>query len=112
MIVNSSRGGGSKDTWVLADDDENETSEPALPVGILAPGAARSAAGSWTGQSQQQQQDAARGSRRFRRRLMLARIAHELFWLGRNVSRAEHTARLIDGVFHADLQGPTTIPLA
>jgi len=36
---------------------------------------------------------------------MLARIAHELFWLGRNVSRAEHTARLIDGVFQADLQG-------
>jgi uncharacterized alpha-E superfamily protein len=36
---------------------------------------------------------------------MLARIAHELFWLGRNVSRAEHTARLIDGVFHADVQG-------
>jgi uncharacterized alpha-E superfamily protein len=36
---------------------------------------------------------------------MLARIAHELFWLGRNVSRAEHTARLIDGVFQADIQG-------
>ena len=36
---------------------------------------------------------------------MLARIAHELFWLGRNVSRAEHTARLIDGVFQVDLQG-------
>ena len=36
---------------------------------------------------------------------MLARIAHELFWLGRNVSRAEHTARMIDGVFQADLQG-------
>ena len=36
---------------------------------------------------------------------MLARIAHELFWLGRNVSRAEHTARMIDGVFQVDLQG-------
>jgi uncharacterized alpha-E superfamily protein len=35
---------------------------------------------------------------------MLARIAHELFWLGRNVSRAEATARLIDGVFQADVQ--------
>jgi uncharacterized alpha-E superfamily protein len=35
---------------------------------------------------------------------MLARIAHELFWLGRNISRAEHTARLIDGVFQADVQ--------
>ena len=36
---------------------------------------------------------------------MLSRIAHELFWLGRNVSRAELTARMIDGVFQAALQG-------
>ena len=36
---------------------------------------------------------------------MLARIAHELYWLGRNLARAEHTARMLDGVFHADLQG-------
>src|SRR5215218_8634714 len=36
---------------------------------------------------------------------MLARIAHELYWVGRSLSRAEHTARLLDGVFHADLQG-------
>jgi uncharacterized alpha-E superfamily protein len=36
---------------------------------------------------------------------MLARIAHELFWLGRDLSRAEHTARTLDGVFHADVAG-------
>ncbi len=36
---------------------------------------------------------------------MLARIAQELFWLGRNLARAEHTARLLEGVFQADLQG-------
>ena len=36
---------------------------------------------------------------------MLARIAQELFWLGRNVARAEHTARMLDGVFQASLQG-------
>ncbi|MBJ7330337.1 MAG: alpha-E domain-containing protein [Solirubrobacteraceae bacterium] len=35
---------------------------------------------------------------------MLARIAHELFWLGRNLSRAEHTARMLDGIFQADIQ--------
>lgn len=35
---------------------------------------------------------------------MLARIAHELYWLGRNLSRAEHTARMLDGVFQADVQ--------
>jgi uncharacterized alpha-E superfamily protein len=36
---------------------------------------------------------------------MLARIAHELFWLGRDLTRAEHTARTLDGAFHADLAG-------
>jgi uncharacterized alpha-E superfamily protein len=35
---------------------------------------------------------------------MLARIAHELYWIGRQLSRAEHTARMLDGVFHADVQ--------
>src|ERR1019366_446541 len=43
--------------------------------------------------------------------LMLARIAHELYWLGRNVSRAEHIARMIDGVFQADLQGRQDGPI-
>src|SRR3954452_5487772 len=36
---------------------------------------------------------------------MLSRIAQELFWLGRNVARAEHTARMLDGVFQASWQG-------
>lgn len=38
---------------------------------------------------------------------MLARIAHELYWLGRNLARAEFTARSVDGVFRAELQGPS-----
>jgi uncharacterized alpha-E superfamily protein len=36
---------------------------------------------------------------------MLARIAQELFWLGRDLARAEQTARMLDGVFHADVAG-------
>ncbi|MGO9903847.1 MAG: alpha-E domain-containing protein [Solirubrobacteraceae bacterium] len=36
---------------------------------------------------------------------MLARIAQELFWLGRDVTRAEQTARMLDGAFHADVAG-------
>jgi uncharacterized alpha-E superfamily protein len=36
---------------------------------------------------------------------MLARIAQELFWLGRDLTRAEHTARMLDGAFHADVSG-------
>ncbi len=36
---------------------------------------------------------------------MLARIAQELFWLGRDLTRAELTARMLDGAFHADVAG-------
>jgi uncharacterized alpha-E superfamily protein len=36
---------------------------------------------------------------------MLARIAHELYWLGRNLARAEFTARAAEAVFHAEIQG-------
>ncbi len=36
---------------------------------------------------------------------MLARIAQELYWLGRDLSRAEQTARILDGAFHADVAG-------
>jgi uncharacterized alpha-E superfamily protein len=47
---------------------------------------------------------------------VLARIAHELFWLGRNVTRAELTARMVDGVFQADVQarpaGPVNVTLS
>jgi uncharacterized alpha-E superfamily protein len=35
---------------------------------------------------------------------MLARIGHDLYWLGRHMVRAEHTARMLDGLFHSDLQ--------
>jgi uncharacterized alpha-E superfamily protein len=35
---------------------------------------------------------------------MLSRIAEELFWLGRYLSRAEHTARMLDGLFHVNIQ--------
>ncbi len=56
MIVNSSQGGGSKDTWVLAEDGgteagdaESQLAPPALP-GMRQP--------KWRGQEQQQQQAA------------------------------------------------------
>ncbi len=53
MIVNSSQGGGSKDTWVLSDGAEpgatpaSALAPPAMP-GMRRPG--------WRGQEQQQQQ--------------------------------------------------------
>jgi uncharacterized circularly permuted ATP-grasp superfamily protein len=54
MIVNSSQGGGSKDTWVL-EDDQGET--PAVPVPWSPPRMPGLATGGeWVGQQQQQQQ--------------------------------------------------------
>ena len=94
MIVNSSRGGGSKDTWVLEDGQDTDRAEP---EGMLdgcrprCPTCATAARGSASNSSSSSR--------------VLARIAHELFWLGRNLARAEHTARMLDGVFQASLQG-------
>ena len=57
MIVNSSRGGGSKDTWVLEHDDgatrENDTGLHQV-VPTTMPGLRYG--GEWQGQQQQQQQ--------------------------------------------------------
>jgi uncharacterized circularly permuted ATP-grasp superfamily protein len=56
MVVNSSRGGGSKDTWVLADDDDDAPPEPAPAAPFAPPALPDLRLGSWTGQAQQQQQ--------------------------------------------------------
>ena len=58
LIVNSSRGGGSKDTWVLEDSDEFErTSANGIPVADTQPPALPDLSyGTWSSQQQQQQQ--------------------------------------------------------
>lgn len=56
MIVNSSRGGGSKDTWVLEDGQDGDRAETITP-GPLPPTMPDLRYGSgWSGQAQQQQQ--------------------------------------------------------
>ena len=40
---------------------------------------------------------------------MLARIAHDLYWLGRNLARAEFTARAVEAVFQAEVQGASDL---
>jgi hypothetical protein len=58
MIVNSSRGGGSKDTWVLEDahggDTDRAESPGRAPTPITMPDLQYG--GPWVGQQQQQQQ--------------------------------------------------------
>src|ERR1044072_5845006 len=41
---------------------------------------------------------------------LLARPPHALSWTARQLARAEHTSRMLDGVFHADLQGQPDDP--
>ena len=56
MIVNSSQGGGSKDTWVLADDGRDDGGpERAAPLAPPTLPGMRQAG--WRGQEQQQQQE-------------------------------------------------------
>jgi uncharacterized circularly permuted ATP-grasp superfamily protein/uncharacterized alpha-E superfamily protein len=71
-IVSIQRGGGSKDTWVIADG-------PVSNVSLLSP--ARIVV------------------RRERRAADLpSRVADNLFWLGRHAERAEHTVRLLRSI--------------
>jgi uncharacterized circularly permuted ATP-grasp superfamily protein len=56
MIVNSSRGGGSKDTWVLEDAEAGGEAHDSVPANAEPPLLPDLLFGSWTAQAQQQQQ--------------------------------------------------------
>ena len=71
-IVTMQRGGGSKDTWVVSEG-------PVTGVSLLAP---RSLS------VKRERLDAE----------LPSRVADNLFWLGRHIERAEHTARLLRSV--------------
>jgi uncharacterized circularly permuted ATP-grasp superfamily protein len=60
MIVNSSAGGGSKDTWVLGDDDRPGQADVAATVHHRPPRLPDVRYGGWHGQEQQQQQECSR----------------------------------------------------
>ncbi len=86
MIVNSSRGGGSKDTWVLEDGDDADRARPAA-------GRRRQPAGA-AGDALRRRLDQPAAATAAGAAVMLARIAHELYWLGRNLARrGVHRAR-------------------
>ena len=59
LIVNSSRGGGSKDTWVLDDEQDGPVHEPTVTNAGRSPALPTLRIASWTGQAQQQQQQLA-----------------------------------------------------
>jgi len=73
LVVSMQRGGGSKDTWVLAEGPVSTMSllrSPGTPVELSRGGSTLS-----------------------------SRVADDLFWLGRYVERAEGLARLLRGIF-------------
>ena len=70
LVVNSSQGGGSKDTWVLAGDPNPGTRPFDAPR-------------------------AGCGQRRAKSP-MLSRVADSIYWMSRYVERAENVARFID----------------
>ena len=58
MIVNSSRGGGSKDTWVLEDGgDDDRVDEQTTPVPLPPSLPDLTYSSEWSSQQQQQQQE-------------------------------------------------------
>lgn len=82
LVVNSSQGGGSKDTWIVDLDDAAVGDQ--LDDAEAAPVSAGTA------------QVAALPGRTPSDTRLLARNAENLYWLGRYLERAECTARLID----------------
>ena len=96
LVVNSSQGGGSKDTWVLSDRRPAGNAPSRLPdnrevVVMSAPTASHE--DSMREQQQQQQQTSGRPAGE---RPVLSRIAESLFWIGRYTERADGTARIVD----------------
>ena len=128
LVVNSSQGGGSKDTWVTLDDRSSVlTQTPARQRGRVdlepaagpAPGAGRSPAPARPGpgprtsssnnsSSSRSSEPEPAVSRAGQRPVVLSRIAESLFWIGRYVERAEDTARILDVHIHHLLEAPAS----
>ena len=126
LIVNSSRGGGSKDTWVLAGagtaaattvpDVRRTHAVPTVAAGRRAGRASaparRPSSSSRTGAgTTRPASGSARRTARDQRRpsgrcAVLSRIAESLFWIGRYVERAEDTSRILDVQLQPAGRGP------
>ena len=93
LVVNSSQGGGSKDTWVLAGERHTAARRaPSRARSRPAHGAlpAVESAIDLEIRQQQQQQQQGMDAR------CCSRIAESLYWIGRYTERAEDTSRIVD----------------
>ena len=119
LIVNSSQGGGSKDTWVLADGRVGPVEPTSASPGPRHPslGPDDEAAGSAVGTQSQSQSNGGTGqvqrqgahTRPATRQpaMTLSRIADSLFWVSRYLERAEDLSRLLDANVQYMLEDPT-----
>ena len=126
LVVNSSQGGGSKDTWVLASrtsvaDRELAAAEvvrslPKAPKGPkgdkkqrLVP-AATTAVAIARLRLRPESTATAAATAAGGDALMLARNAESLYWIGRYVERADDTARILDVTVHQLLEDSSVDP--
>ena len=103
LVVNSSQGGGSKDTWVLADA---AGAAPSSPRRCAGPRRAPPPAPSPDPGPAPRQLAATAATTAADGAPMLSRIAESLFWIGRYVERADDTARILDVHLHRMLGDP------
>ncbi len=105
LVVNSSQGGGSKDTWVLAADPAG-TGRARAGAPARAGGRTRHRARTPARRPRQRSSNNSSNSHDGRWYAMLSRIAESLYWIGRYVERAEDTARILDVHLHQMLADP------
>ena len=129
LVVNSSQGGGSKDTWVLASrasvaDRELAAAEVvrSLPKSAQGPegrervrrvvtaAATAAIAGAAAGERLESTAAATTATAVGGDDLMLARNAESLYWIGRYVERADDTARILDVTVHQLLEDSSVDP--
>ena len=122
-VVNSSQGGGSKDTWVLASRTsaaDRELGAAQIVRSLPTPVTKSNGEADAEKPSQQQKQSQTRSGRNSSRAstatatggdpLMLARNAEALYWIGRYVERADDTARILDVTVHQLLEDSSVDP--
>ena len=111
LVVNSSQGGGSKDTWVVG----GGVSMPVLPPRQAAPllagppmdsGPLAETRATGCNNSNSNNNSNIRLEDPEMTQALLSRVAESIFWVGRYVERAEGTARILDvSVYQALEQG-------
>ncbi len=123
LVVNSSQGGGSKDTWVLASRTSVADRELAAAEVVRSlPKASKGPKGDKNGDSStaattavavtwpRPESTAATATAAGGDGLMLARNAESLYWIGRYVERADDTARILDVTVHQLLEDSSVDP--